>query len=166
VATALVWIVGGVLSGPLRLGRADGRRSVVLPFLIGAGLAAVFIGGALIVREIGPLAGIVRDVLDFANRGSLPVILAVTLVSGIGEEIFFRGAVFSAAAGHRPVLVSAVLYTLTTVATLNLMLVFAAAILGTITSLQRRATGGVLAPIITHVTWSLTMAAALPPQFS
>ena len=45
------------------------------------------------------------------------------------------------------------------------MLVFAAAVLGTIVGLQRRASGGVLAPILTHLTWSLTMAMVLPPMF-
>ena len=45
------------------------------------------------------------------------------------------------------------------------MLAFAAAILGTVVGLQRRASGGILAPILTHVTWSLTMLLALPAIF-
>jgi hypothetical protein len=31
--------------------------------------------------------------------------------------------------------------------------------------LERRATGGVLAPMLTHVTWSLLMLLVLPPLF-
>ena len=45
------------------------------------------------------------------------------------------------------------------------MLVFAAAILGLVAGLQRRAGGGVLAPILTHVTWSMTMLLVLPLIF-
>jgi hypothetical protein len=45
------------------------------------------------------------------------------------------------------------------------MLAFAAIILGTVCSLERRATGGVLAPILTHFVWSLVVLLALPPLF-
>jgi uncharacterized protein len=34
-----------------------------------------------------------------------------------------------------------------------------------VTGLQRRATGGIVAPILTHVTWSMTMLLALPLIF-
>ena len=63
-------------------------------------------------------------------------------------------------------LISTVIYTLTTVAGGNAMLVFAAAVLGTVVGLQRRAGGGVLAPILTHITWSSAMLFALPPIFA
>jgi membrane protease YdiL (CAAX protease family) len=45
------------------------------------------------------------------------------------------------------------------------MLGFAAILLGTVVGLQRRASGGILAPIITHITWSVTMLFALPMLF-
>jgi membrane protease YdiL (CAAX protease family) len=45
------------------------------------------------------------------------------------------------------------------------MLAFAAIILGTVCALERRATGGVLAPLLTHLVWSLIMVLALPPIF-
>jgi hypothetical protein len=32
--------------------------------------------------------------------------------------------------------------------------------------LERRASGGVLAPILTHVSWSLAVLIVLPPLFS
>ena len=118
----------------------------------------MFVLGALIVREIPPLADQVQGILDFARQGNLPVVLAVTAISGVGEEVFFRGAVYSVFARWHPVAVSVALYTLATVATANIMLVFAAAVLSVVWGLQRRASGGVLAPILTHITWSLTMA--------
>jgi membrane protease YdiL (CAAX protease family) len=43
------------------------------------------------------------------------------------------------------------------------MLVFAAAVLGVLVGLQRRVSGGVLAPMLTHTTWSMGMLFILPP---
>ena len=43
------------------------------------------------------------------------------------------------------------------------MLAFAAVLLGVLTGAQRRVTGGVLAPIITHILWSSAMLLLLPP---
>jgi membrane protease YdiL (CAAX protease family) len=45
------------------------------------------------------------------------------------------------------------------------MLAFAAVVLGVVVGLERRASGGVLAPILTHCAWSLTMLFALPALF-
>jgi membrane protease YdiL (CAAX protease family) len=56
-------------------------------------------------------------------------------------------------------------YVIATLATGNPMLVFAAVILGTVCALERRATGGVLAPMLTHLVWGLIMVLALPPIF-
>ena len=53
-----------------------------------------------------------------------------------------------------------------TLATGNVMLAFAAILLGTVCGLERRASGGILAPILTHITWSLSMLFLLPLLFS
>jgi hypothetical protein len=165
---AAVWTIGAFASGPLHLGRvavrSELRRPVVAPIAIGLGLAAVFVAGALVVREVPWLGSQVARVLDFADQGSLPLLALITLVNGIAEELFFRGAVYAATTRH-PVVVSTVAYTLATLATGNVMLTFAAVLLGAVTGLQRRASGGILAPILTHCTWSLTMLFALPLLF-
>ena len=44
------------------------------------------------------------------------------------------------------------------------MLGFAAIILGTVCALERRATGGVLAPVLTHFIWGLVMVLAVAPD--
>jgi membrane protease YdiL (CAAX protease family) len=167
LAVAATWIVGGLLSGPLHLGyeqyRGVLRRPVLTPLVIGLIAAGVFVLGALVVREIGPLRDYVVSVLEHARRGNLALIAIVTIVNGIAEEVFFRGALFAAIGRRRPVVVSTVVYALATVATANPMLVFAAVTLGTVLGLQRRVSGGILAPIITHVTWSAIMLFALPP---
>ncbi len=163
-----IWTVGAFASGPLHLGRITVHdmhvRPILQPILIGALLAGVFVAGGLVVREIGPLADQVRGVLGFATEGSLPVLVVVTAINGIAEELFFRGAAY-AAITRRPVVWTTVAYTIATAATGNIMLSFAAILLGILVGLQRRASGGILAPILTHCTWSVAMIFALPAIF-
>ncbi|HET6209953.1 MAG TPA: CPBP family intramembrane glutamic endopeptidase [Jatrophihabitans sp.] len=169
-ALAAVWVLGGLASGPLHLGRIDRRgglrRPVLSPILIGLVVAAVFVAGALVVREIGPLRDYTDTVLAHARRGSLPLLALLTLLNGVTEEIFFRGALYAAIGLRYPVVISTLVYAVVTVATGNPMLVFAALTLGLVLGLQRRASGGVLAPILTHVTWSAAMLFVLPPLFA
>lgn len=167
---AATWVLGGLLSGPLHLGhipfRGSLRRPVVTPVALGLAAGLAFVLGALVVRQIPPLAGYVDDVLAHADEGYLPLIALVTLVNGVAEEVFFRGGLFAAIGRRHPVLISTLVYGLATVATLNPMLVFAALVLGVVFGLQRRASGGILGPILTHVTWSSAMLFLLPPLFS
>lgn len=169
-ALAAVWLIGGLLSGPLHLGRllfrGRLRYPIVTPIVVGALVAGVFVVGALIVREIPVIRDIVVEVLDHASAGSLPLVMAVTIVNGIAEEIFFRGALFAAIGGRHAVLLSSVGYVAATMATGNPMLVFAALLLSPLLGLQRRSTGGVLASILTHITWSTVMLLVLPPIFT
>ncbi len=166
---AVVWTVGAFASGPLHLGRTlqgrePGPRPVLIPVIYGALLAALFVVGALIVRQVPWLDGEVRHVLDHANAGSIPLLVVVTAVNGVAEELFFRGALYAATPRY-PVVVTTAAYTLATLATGNVMLAFAAILLGGLVGLERRATGGIQAPIITHVLWSVTMLVALPAIF-
>ncbi len=165
---AAVWALGALASGPLYLGRIVRHdiavRPVVQPLALGFGLAGVFVVGALVVREIGPLRDQIVRVLDFASEGTLWVLVIVTAVNGIAEELFFRGAAYAAITRH-PVAWTSVAYTIATAATGNVMLAFAAILLGVICGLQRRASGGILAPMLTHCAWSITMLLALPPIF-
>jgi uncharacterized protein len=52
-----------------------------------------------------------------------------------------------------------------TFATGNMILASAGVLLGMVVGLERRASGGVLAPVLIHVTWSLAMLFALPLLF-
>jgi membrane protease YdiL (CAAX protease family) len=78
------------------------------------------------------------------------------------EPLFFRGALYTALGDRRPAARSTALYCLVTVATLNVALVAAALVMGTVFSAERRATRGVLAPILTHLTWSALVIYLLP----
>ncbi len=167
---AALWVAGGFASGPLHLGWEDSprglRRPILAPVILGLAASAVFVLGALVVRDIGPVHRLVNAVLAHARFGSTSVVLLIAVLNGIAEEVFFRGALFAAIGRRWPVLISTAVYTVATVATGNFMLVFAALTLGLVLGLERRATGGILAPILTHVTWSLVMFFALPPLFA
>ena len=166
VLVALTWIGGALLSGPLHLGRIPFRdrlrRPIGTPIVTGLVLGAVFVAGSLVVREVPALRELVNNVLAHARYGAIVPIVAVTLLNGVAEEVFFRGALFAAIGRRHAVLISTVIYAAATVATGNPMLVFAAFLLGLVLGLQRRASGGILAPILTHITWSTTMLFALP----
>ncbi len=168
-ALAVVWTVGAFASGPLHLGWAHTRtgsrhaRPVLQPFLLGVFAVTIFCLGALVVAQFAVLRDPVNDVLEFARAAPILLVASITLINGIAEELFFRGAAFAAIGRNYPVLISTGLYALVTVSTGNLMLVFAASVLGIMVGLQRRVTGGVLGPIITHLTWSMSMLFILPP---
>lgn len=164
-----VWTLGAFASGPLHLGRVGhpaepdlmAPRPVVQPLVIGALLAALFVVGAFIVREIPWLDEQVSKVLAHTGQGSALLLLVVTVSNGIAEELFFRGALY-AAFPRRQILWTTIAYTVATLATGNVMLGFSAILLGAVVGLQRRASGGILAPILTHLVWSVTMLYVLP----
>lgn len=165
-----VWALGALLSRPLHLGhvRFFGRnqRPVISGTVIGLALGAVFVVGGLAAREIPTLSKYAADVLEFASHGSLPLVVFITVINGFAEELFFRGALYSALEKHHPAVISTVVYVIAIgVSTLNPMLTFAAIILGSVCAFERRATGGVLAPILTHMVWALIMVLVLPPVF-
>ncbi|HSN42869.1 MAG TPA: CPBP family intramembrane glutamic endopeptidase [Propionibacteriaceae bacterium] len=168
MALATVWTIGALVSGPLQLGyahtRAGGRRSrsVVQSLVLGLLLLAVFLGGAAIVARVPALREPVLGLLDHARYGSLPLVALITAINGVAEELYFRGALFASAPRRHAVALTTLVYALATVPTAIPLLVFAAASLGLLVGLQRRVTGGVLGPIVTHLTWSLGMLFLLP----
>ncbi len=170
LGVAGVWVVGGVAAGPLHLGWVRGpdrrlRRPVVTPIMTGGYAFAVFYGAALFARRAPVLDEALRDILRFAVEGSTPLVLITTLANGAAEEVFFRGALYAAVGEKSSVVVSTAVYTLATVATRNPALVLAGAIMGTLFALQRRASGGIQAPLLTHLTWATLMLRYLPPLF-
>jgi uncharacterized protein len=170
LALAGVWAIGALLSGPLHLGcirfRGRNQRPVITGTVVGLVLGGAFVVGGLIVREIPPVREYITRVLEFADYGPLLLVTFITVVNGVAEEMFFRGALYTALGRFHPVLVSTVLYVIATaVTTGNPMLGFAAVVLGTVCAFERRSTGGVLAPMLTHFFWGLVMVLALPPVF-
>jgi uncharacterized protein len=169
LALAAVWTVGAFGSGPLHLGgarwRGRNQRPVISGAVIGLLLGGLFVLGGLIAREIPAVSELITRVLQYTDQGSWRLTMAVALIGGIAEELFYRGALYTALGRYHPVLVSTIIYVAATLASGNPMLAFAAIILGTVCALERRATGGVLAPILTHFVWTLVVLLALPPLF-
>jgi membrane protease YdiL (CAAX protease family) len=169
-AVATTWTAGGLLSGPLHLGWIEGRdrrmrRPVVTPVATGVAAFGFFYGCALVARSVPVLDSAIGRVLTFAEEGSGPLVVATTLANGLGEEVFFRGALYAAMDADRAVAASTAVYTLATASTRNPALMLAAGVMGTLFGLQRRASGGLQAPVLTHLTWSALMVRYLPPLF-
>jgi membrane protease YdiL (CAAX protease family) len=171
IAVAGTWVTGGLASGPLHLGWTftpdrQLRRPVVTPVITGVGAFGIFYGAALVARRVPLLDRAITKVLRYAHQGSTPLVAATTLTNGIAEEVFFRGALYAAIGAGRPVLTSTAVYALATAATRNPALVLASVVMGALFGMQRRLTGGIQAPVLTHVTWSALMLRYLPPLFA
>ena len=168
-ALAVVWAIGAFVSGPLHLGRGNTRtgqrhsRAVVQSLALGALLLGLFMAGAAVVAQIPVLRDPVQELLDHAEYGSLLVVAVITVVNGVAEELYFRGALYAGVGRRHAVAVTTVVYALVTAASGIPLLVLAAAIVGLVVGLQRRVTGGILGPVVTHLTWSLGMLFLLPP---
>jgi uncharacterized protein len=161
---AATWTIGSFVSGliPFQPERDTPWRTFLGPVVVGIAAFGVFVIAHLVVRHL-PLVGPALDgVLATADAGPIAVVLFVALVNGAGEELFFRGALHAALEWHRPAIATTIVYVIVTAATGNLALVIAAAVMGTLFSLERLSTRGVLAPLVTHLTWSTLMVLALP----
>ena len=161
-ALAGVWIVGALVSGPLHLGRWQGKRDLLRPVLLGVLAFAVFLVGDFIVRSIPYLHRQIDFIINHAGGNTVALAVIVAVVNGLGEELFFRGAVYSAFGAHKPLLAATLVYIAVIASAGNPILLLAGVIMGTLFALERRATRGILASSVTHVVWSLLVIAFLP----
>jgi uncharacterized protein len=164
------WAAGALSSGPLPLtmpqDRDGTRRSpVIMPVLTGAGAFGLFYGAARLARHIPPLNRAIGSVLRYADDGSTPLVLAAASANAVAEELFFRGALWSLAGKSHPIAKTTLAYAATTAATRNPALVLAGTATSALFGLQRHTSGGILAPALSHLTWSLLMLRYLPPLF-
>jgi uncharacterized protein len=163
---AAIWVTGSAAAGPLHVGpstdRTESTRSLLAAVVVGGLAFVAFLGASLVAHRVPGLDGAVDSVLATADAGPPAVVLAIAVVNAVAEERFFRGALPVAVVGNHRAAIATALYVLVTAATLNIALVVAAAAMGTVFMLERLATGGILAPTLTHVTWSTLMLLALP----
>jgi membrane protease YdiL (CAAX protease family) len=160
---AATWTVGSFVSGPIPFqpDRAVAWYTFVGPVVTGVAAFGAFLAAYLIARHL-PLVGPALDgVLARADAGPTALVLLVALLNGAGEELFFRGALHVALEPHRSAIAATIVYVVVTAATGNVALVIAAAVMGVLFSLERLSTRGVLAPMVTHLTWSTGMVLAL-----
>ncbi|HVT66540.1 MAG TPA: CPBP family intramembrane glutamic endopeptidase [Trebonia sp.] len=165
-----IWTGGALGAGPVPW-RGGGRRNrpasaaqslIVVPAVTGTVTFAVFYGAARAARRHPALRRAIAAVLRYAEAGSTPLVVLIASGSGVAEELFFRGALWS---GPHPLRTTTLAYAASTAATGNPALVLAGLLTSVVFGWQRDATGGVIAPAITHVTWSLLMLHYLPPLF-
>ena len=135
---------------------------IVVPALTGAATFAVFYGAARVARHHRALSRAIASVLHYADAGSTPLVVLIASGSGVAEELFFRGALWT---GPNPLRTSTLAYAASTAATGSPVLVLAGLITSVVFGWQRPVTGGVLAPAVTHVTWSVLMLRYLTPLF-
>jgi uncharacterized protein len=164
------WAVGALGSGPLPLYSTQGRDNayrhrVALPVLTGVGAFGLCYGAARLARHIPLFNRAIGSVLQYADQGSTSLVLITASANAVAEELFFRGALWSVMQDSQPIVKTTVAYTATTAATGNPALVLAGAATSVLFGLQRRTSGGVLAPALSHLTWSLLMLRYLPPLF-
>jgi membrane protease YdiL (CAAX protease family) len=158
---AATWITGGLLArGP----RQRERTRPVGAVLLGVGAFGVFYVGARICRHIPFLRRALSGVLRHAYHGSSPLVVLTTLVNGVAEEVYFRGAVYDLA--DRPVTLSTVAYIASVAASRNPALILASAVMGTLFTAQRHASGDITSSMITHVVWSTLMLRYVTPLFT
>jgi membrane protease YdiL (CAAX protease family) len=162
------WAAGALSSGPLPPGRPGtrlGARSVIMPVLTGAGAFGLFYGAARLARHIPPLSSAIGNVLDYADGGTTPLVLLTASANAVAEEMFFHGALWTAAQQAHPMTTTTLAYAATTAATRNPALILAGTATSVLFGLQRHATGGIFAPALSHLTWSLLMLTYLPPLY-
>lgn len=167
VLVALIWTGGALLADRLDRHRPGaltlGRRALLPPLLVAVSAYAFFALAALLVRLVPPVNHAVADILGHARHGSLALVVLVALLNGVAEEVFFRGALYATVpAAVNPVLVTTLAYAVVTAGTRNVALVLAAVVMGFVFARQRRVAGGILAPMTTHLAWSLLMIFLLP----
>ncbi|RMB61662.1 CPBP family intramembrane glutamic endopeptidase [Tessaracoccus antarcticus] len=168
-ALAVVWVIGSLLTarsrtfGSIREGKW--LRDVGWGVAGGLVLLVVFLLGAGVVARIDFLASPVEALLAHARFGALPVVTAITIVNGVTEEIFFRGALHESIGGstNRRLIGTTIVYTLVTGASGIPLLALAAMSMGLLAGWLRQRTGALLAPIVAHLTWSLGMLYLLQP---
>ncbi|WP_235494795.1 CPBP family intramembrane glutamic endopeptidase [Geodermatophilus sp. Leaf369] len=170
MAVAGTWVAGGIASGPLHRGwmrssREVLHRPVITPVVTGVGVFGLFYSAALVARRIPVLNAAVTRVLRYAHQGNPALVATTTLANGAAEEVFFRGALYAAAGTTHPVLKSTAVYGLATTATRNPALVLASVVMGVLFGWQRKVTGGIQAPMLTHLVWSTLMLRYLPALF-
>ena len=158
------WIAGSLISGPIPLeANRSSRLCLALRGLALGGVAFLaFLVAYLLGRHVPLISSALHTILTKADAGPVALVLAVALLNGLGEELFFRGALFDVLGSRNPIVSSLVVYVAVTATVGNIALIVAALVMGIIFTLQRARTGGILASTMTHLCWSTLMVLAFP----
>lgn len=162
---ALTWTVGGLLIMRLApsdlAGRAPGRAPKVAVAAAGVGLAVASLAGGLVLAGIPTTAPWVAGPVAAATDGRWGV-LAVALVAGAAEEVFFRGALPRLLTGPARWVVPTAVYALVTLCTGSPALAVMALLLGPVAMWARETSGSLAGALFVHALWTLTMVGLFP----
>jgi membrane protease YdiL (CAAX protease family) len=161
---AATWTGAALTSAPVSAGSVRPAR-LVRPVVTGAATFGLFYGIARVSRHWPVLHRAIGSVLRYVDEGSTVPVLVTAGVNAAAEELFFRGAVWELAGDRSPLALTTAAYTASTAATGNVALVLGGAVTSLVFGAERARSGGVVAPVIAHITWSLLMLTLLPPLF-
>ena len=140
-AQAGVWTVASVACRPIMW---TGRWGRTCEALTGIGVAVLsffaFVGAATVGRHIGFFAGPIDSILRKADAGPALLVLALALVNGVAEELFFRGVLIDATmrlCNGAAVAISTATYVGVTAVGGNNALTAAALVMGTVSAISR-----------------------------
>ena len=89
----------------------------------------------------------------------------IASANAVAEELFLPRRAVGPCGDSHPVVTTTLGYAAATATTGNPALVLAGTATRVLFGLQRRTSGGTLAPALSHLTWSLLMLRYLPPVF-
>ncbi|MDO5724576.1 MAG: CPBP family intramembrane metalloprotease [Flaviflexus sp.] len=164
LALIIVYLLGALGAKARGLQLPLGARHLPLGLAAGGLMTGAFLLGALAVARIPALANPVSLLLTHAE-GNLPLVLIWLIAGGIGEELYFRGALWEALPAHR-LAITTIIYTAIIALAGIWLLTFAAAAMGLVAGYVRSRSGSLLPAIIAHLMWSSTMLLALPTLVS
>lgn len=133
--------------------------------LTAAGTVLFFLAGTWVLSQIPLTAAFVETAVVSASWTPLWLTVIVALVTGWGEETFFRGGL-PRAWGRRGQAWSLLAYTVSTLFTGNAVLVLAAPILGGICQVVYNRTGRLAAACLVHSAFSLGVVGLVPLLFA
>src|SRR6185437_319098 len=161
------WTASALLTTVVPVWPADLKSpgaEVARPALTGASTFALFYAAAAILRHHPYSRRAIGSVLRYVDEGATPAVVLTASLNAIAEELFFRGALWESA-GENPIASTALAYSAFTAASGNPALAIGGVITGIIFGRELARSGGVAAPAIAHLTWSVLMLTCLPHMF-
>jgi membrane protease YdiL (CAAX protease family) len=142
-------------------------RDLGIGVAVGVGMTAATYGAYAVAARLVPgLAGHVTSLYSAASTERVEIALAWTAVVAVAEELLWRGPFLDLAAhrfGRRAaVAFFLATYTLAQLGSGSIIVMLAALICGAIWSIERITTHSIVAPIVSHLIWTLVVIHLIP----
>jgi len=165
LGVALTWTLGGLVImrqvPPDHDCREQRRAHLLVVAAVSIGFAGASLLGGLVLAWFPPTVAWVAGPVAAAADGRWGV-LAVALLAGAAEEVFFRGALTRLFAGWARWVVPTAVYALVTLFTGSPALAAMALLLGPVAMWAREITGSLVGALSVHALWTLAMVGLFP----